>query len=124
MKKQEKKDFGRYVLKAQSKNKMVFNNRNAPNKNGLYKFFDKIEDHMDDATDAGLKINDAIIRYSNVGKADSCDELWNGCDEIRGQLKNQSQVHGVVDVSLCKQFPNQPAQCKSFSYRKGSPAPF
>ena len=309
MKKQEKKDFGRYVLKAQSKNKMVFNNRNAPNKNGLYKFFDKIEDHMgvaeqgiefnlkysdkghkddwnrwgkpghaqrfqimepykhttkkgktkwyrvgyflskdvntpkhnlslfdfkmlygkgemtvgpsfnlsnnsfgwmfntpnykvaknekaeayyfdayavdldhnysplkgkwvnilinakwakdgflhlwidgklrssyfgdmmagatsarfkfgpyrnhmDDATNAGLKINDATIRYSNVGKADSCDELWNGCDEITGQLKNQSQVHGVVDVSLCKQFPNQPAQCKSFSYRKGSPAPF
>ena len=47
---------------------------------------------------AGLKINNAIIRYSNVGKADSCDELWNGCDEITGQLKNQSQVHGVVDV--------------------------
>lgn len=46
MKKQEKKDFGRYVLKAQSKNKMVFNSRNAPNKNGLYKFFDKFEDHM------------------------------------------------------------------------------
>ena len=40
MKKQEKKDFERYVLKAQSKNKMVFNTRNAPNKNGLYKFFD------------------------------------------------------------------------------------
>jgi len=86
--------------------------------------FGPYRNHMDDATDAGLKINDAIIRYSNVGKADSCDELWNGCDEIRGQLKNKSQVHGVVDVSLCKQFPNQPSQCKSFSYRKGSPAPF
>jgi hypothetical protein len=79
---------------------------------------------MDDATDAGLKINDAIIRYSNVGKADSCDELWSGCDEITGQLKNNSQVHGVVDVSLCKTFPNQPAQCKGFKYRKGTPAPF
>ena len=62
--------------------------------------FGPYRNHMDDATDAGLKINDATIRYSNVGKADSCDELWNGCDEITGQLKKQSQVHGVVDVSF------------------------
>ena len=86
--------------------------------------FGPYRNHMDDATYAGLKINDAIIRYSNVGKADSCDELWSGCDEITGQLKNNSQVHGVVDVSLCKQFPNQPAQCKGFKYRKGTPVPF
>ena len=86
--------------------------------------FGPYRNHMDDATDDGLKINDVIIRYSNVGKADSCDELWSGCDEITGQLKNNSQVHGVVDVSLCKPFPNQPAQCKGFKYRKGSPVPF
>ena len=86
--------------------------------------FGPYRNYMTDATDAGLTIKDAIIRYSNVGKADSCDELWSGCDEITGQLKNNSQVHGVVDVSLCKTFPNQPAQCKGFKYRKGTPAPF
>ena len=46
MKKQEKKDFANYVLRAQSKNKMVFTIRNVPNRPGLIKFFDKIEDHM------------------------------------------------------------------------------
>ena len=40
MKKQEKKDFAHYVLKAQSDNKMVFNLRNIKNSN-IYKFFDK-----------------------------------------------------------------------------------
>ena len=69
MKKQEKKDFGRYVLKAQSKNKMVFTNRNAPNKNGLYKFFDKIEDHMGVA-EQGIEFN---LKYSDKGHKDD----WN-----------------------------------------------
>jgi uncharacterized protein YxeA len=46
MKKQEKKDFANYVLRAQSKNKMVFSTRNVPNRPGLIKFFDKIEDDM------------------------------------------------------------------------------
>ena len=32
MKKQEKKDFANYVLRAQSKNKMVFTIRNVPNR--------------------------------------------------------------------------------------------
>ena len=63
MKKQEKKDFSRYVLKAQSKNKMVFNTRNAPNENGLYKFFDKFEDHMGVA-EQGIEFN---LKYSNKG---------------------------------------------------------
>ena len=56
MKKQEKKDFSRYVLKVQSKNKMVFNNRYAANENGLYKFFDKFEDHMSVA-EQGIEFN-------------------------------------------------------------------
>ena len=46
MKKQEKKDFANYVLRNQSKNKMVFNSRNVPNRLGLIKFFDKIEDEQ------------------------------------------------------------------------------
>ena len=45
MKKQERKDFANYVLKAQSDNKMVFNTRNIKNPN-IYKFFDKLEDRM------------------------------------------------------------------------------
>ena len=87
--------------------------------------FGPYRNYMTDATDAGLKIKDATIRYSNVGKADSCDELWNGCDEITGQLKNQSQVDGIIDVSFCKPAGvDKSASCESFKYRKGSPAPF
>ena len=48
--------------------------------------------HMDEATDAGLKIPDTVIRYSNVGKADSCDDLWNGCSDIISQL-SLSLIH-------------------------------
>ena len=82
--------------------------------------FGPYRNHMDDATDAGLKINDAVIRYSNVGKADSCDALWSGCDEIVGQLKKIPQVHEAVSVSLCKQFPNKPAQCNNLGYKKNN----
>ena len=60
--------------------------------------FGPYRNYMTYATDAGLTIKDAIIRYSNVGKANSCDELWSGCDEITGQLKNQSQVHGALSL--------------------------
>jgi hypothetical protein len=87
--------------------------------------FGPYRNYMTDATDAGLKIKDATIRYSNVGKADSCDELWSGCDEITGQLKSQSQVDGIIDVSFCKPADaDKSASCESFKYRKGSPAPF
>jgi hypothetical protein len=87
--------------------------------------FGPYRNYMTDATDAGLKIEDATIRYSNVGKADSCDELWSGCDEITGQLKSQSQVDGIIDVSFCKPADaDKSASCESFKYRKGSPAPF
>ena len=63
MKKQEKKDFANYVLRAQSKNKMVFNTRNVPNRPGLINFFDKIEDHMGVA-EKGIEFN---LSYSDVG---------------------------------------------------------
>jgi len=63
MKKKEKKDFAHYVLKAQSDNKMVFNPRNVPNRPGLIKFFDKIEDKMGVA-EKGIEIN---LSYSDVG---------------------------------------------------------
>jgi hypothetical protein len=43
MKKQEKKDFGRYVLKAQSKNKMVFNNRTLQIKMVFINFLIKLK---------------------------------------------------------------------------------
>ena len=63
MKKQEKKDFANYVLRAQSKNKMVFTIRNVPKRPGLIKFFDKIEDHMGVA-EKGIEFN---LSYSDVG---------------------------------------------------------
>ena len=71
-----------------------------------------------------LKIKDAIIRYSNVGKADTCDELWSGCDEVKGQLKNQSQVHGVIGVALCKPADeDKEGTCEDLGY-PGNPTPF
>ena len=63
MKKQEKKDFANYVLRAQSKNKMVFPTRNVPNRPGLIKFFDKIEDNMGVA-EKGIEFN---LSYSDEG---------------------------------------------------------
>ena len=63
MKKQEKKDFANYVLRNQSKNKMVFNLRNVPNRPGLIKFFDKLEDRMGVA-EKGIEFN---LSYSDVG---------------------------------------------------------
>ena len=81
--------------------------------------FGPYRNYMTDATDAGLKIKDAIIRYSNVGKADSCDELWSGCDEITGQLKNQSQVHGASAVVLCKPADaDNEGTCENLGYPK------
>ena len=63
MKKQEKKDYANYVLRNQSKNKMVFNHRNVPNRPGLIKFFDKLEDKMGVA-EKGIEFN---LSYSDVG---------------------------------------------------------
>ena len=35
--------------------------------------------HMVNATNAGLKIEDLTLYYSNVGKSDKCENLWSGC---------------------------------------------
>ena len=61
--------------------------------------FGPYRNYMTGATDQGLEIKDVIIRYSNVGKADKCDDLWSGCDEIINQLTNKSQVHGAISVT-------------------------
>ena len=80
--------------------------------------FGPYRNYMTDATDQGLDIKDAVIRYSNVGKADKCDDLWSGCDEIINQLTNNSQVHGAISVSMC--IPSgdgdKPATCKNLGY--------
>ena len=80
--------------------------------------FGPYRNYMTDATDQGLEIKDAVIRYSNVGKADKCDDLWSGCDEIINQLTNNSQVHGAISVNFC--IPSgdgdKPATCKNLGY--------
>ena len=86
--------------------------------------FGPYRNYMTAATDKGLKIKDAIIRYSNVGKADTCDELWSGCDEVKGQLKNQSQLHGAIGVALCKPADeDKEGTCEDLGY-PGNPRPF
>ena len=84
--------------------------------------FGPYRNYMTDATDQGLEIKDAVIRYSNVGKADKCDDLWSGCDEIINQLTNNSQVHGAISVSMC--IPSgdgdKPATCENLGYPQNS----
>ena len=73
MKKQEKKDFANYVLRAQSKNKMVFTIRNVPKRPGLIKFFDKIEDHMGVA-EKGIEFNlNLTLGLSSIVKPSTKD---------------------------------------------------
>ena len=71
--------------------------------------------HMHQATNEGLEVPDLKIRYSNVGKADKCEDLWSGCNEIISQLSNQSQLNGVRVVVLCKTAP-QSGTCKNLGY--------
>ena len=78
--------------------------------------------HMHKATNEGLKVPDLKIRYSNVGKADKCDDLWSGCNEIISQLSDQSQLNGVRVVVLCKTAP-QSGTCKNLGY-PNNPRPF
>ena len=86
--------------------------------------FGPYRNYMTAATDKGLKIKDAIIRYSNVGKADTCDELWSGCEEVKGQLKNQSQVYGAIGVALCKPADeDKEGTCEDLGY-PGNSRPF
>ena len=87
--------------------------------------FGPYRNYMTDATDQGLEIKDAVIRYSNVGKADKCDDLWSGCDEIINQLTNNSQVHGAISVSMCipSGDSDKPATCENLGYPQ-NPRPF
>ena len=51
-------------------------------------------------------------------------ELWSGCDEVKGQLKNQSQLHGVIGVALCKPADeDKEGTCEDLGY-PGNPRPF
>ena len=87
--------------------------------------FGPYRNYMTDATDQGLEIKDVVIRYSNIGKADKCDDLWSGCDEIINQLNKKSQVHGAISVSMC--IPScdadKPASCNNLGYPQ-NPRPF
>ena len=84
--------------------------------------FGPYRNYMTDATDQGLEIKDAVIRYSNIGKADKCDDLWSGCDEIINQLNNNSQVHGAISVNMCIPSGNadKPASCNNLGYPQNS----
>jgi hypothetical protein len=87
--------------------------------------FGPYRNYMTDATDQGLEIKDAVIRYSNIGKADKCDDLWSGCDEIINQLNNNSQVHGAISVNMCipSGDADKPASCNNLGYPQ-NPRPF
>ena len=87
--------------------------------------FGPYRNYMTDATDQGLEIKDVVIRYSNIGKADKCDDLWSGCDEIINQLNNNSQVHGAISVNMCIPSGNadKPASCNNLGYPQ-NPRPF
>ncbi|MDB3904142.1 polysaccharide lyase [Candidatus Pelagibacter sp.] len=87
--------------------------------------FGPYRNYMTDATDQGLEIKDAVIRYSNIGKADKCDDLWSGCDEIINQLNNNSQVHGAISVNMCipSGDTDKPASCNNLGYPQ-NPRPF
>ena len=82
--------------------------------------FGPYRNHMDQATDSGIKIQDAVIRYANVGKADNCDELWSDCSELTNKLSNSSQVYGAIAVVLCKSAPNQKSRCENLGYPKNA----
>ena len=87
--------------------------------------FGPYRNYMTDATDQGLEIKDVVIRYSNIGKADKCDDLWSGCDEIINQLNNNSQVHGAISVNMCipSGDADKPASCNNLGYPQ-NPRPF
>ena len=60
--------------------------------------------HMVNATNAGLKIEDLTLYYSNVGKSDKCENLWNGCSYLTDQITKKSQLNGVNHVALTQRF--------------------
>ena len=56
--KNERKDFDYFVLKDESKKSMVYNNRNVPKRDGLYRF------HEDFEGERAIEIN---LSYSDIG---------------------------------------------------------
>ena len=58
--------------------------------------------HMTEARNKGQTIKDIKILYSNVGKSDKCEKLWNGCKYLTDQLSNISQLHGVRNAVFIK----------------------
>ena len=63
---------------------------------------------------------DIKVRYSNVGKADKCEDLWSGCSEIISQLTDKSQLNGVRVVAYCKTAfkTDGGASCRNLGYPK------
>ena len=57
---------------------------------------------MIEATNQGQIIKDIKVLYSNVGKSDKCENLWNGCTYLTDQLSDISQLHGVRDAIFIK----------------------
>ena len=83
MKKKVKKDFAHFVLKAQSDNKMGFPIRNIKYRKGLFKFFDKFEDHKGVA-EKGVLFN---IKYSDKGHKNDWSRWGNPGHAQRFQIE-------------------------------------
>ena len=78
--------------------------------------FGPYRNHMIEAKNKGQTIKDIKILYSNVGKSDKCENLWNGCKYLTDQLSNISQLHGVSHAIFIKrnQTNNQTQPKNSF----------
>ena len=84
--------------------------------------------HMTKATNKGQTIQDIKILYSNVGKSDKCEKLWNGCKYLTDQLSNISQLHGVRHAVFIKrnQINNQTKpedSWENINIQRGDPIP-
>ena len=90
--------------------------------------FGPYRNHMIEAKNKGQTIKDIKILYSNVGKSDKCENLWNGCKYLTDQLSNISQLHGVSHAIFIKrnQTNNQTQPKNSFekiNIQRGDPIP-
>ena len=90
--------------------------------------FGPYRNHMIEAKNKGQTIKDIKILYSNVGKSDKCENLWNGCTYLTDQLSNISQLHGVSHAIFIKrnQTNNQTQPKNSFekiNIQRGDPIP-
>ena len=83
---------------------------------------------MIEATNQGQTIQDIKILYSNVGKSNKCEKLWNGCKYLTDQLSNISQLHGVRHAVFIKrnQVNNQTKpedSWENINIQRGDPIP-